>query len=659
MNEVLFNALQRVAKVVAPPPQQTISQWANSSLYLSPEDSAEQGKYTTARAPYQVGILDAFNEENAEEIVVMSSAQVGKTLIFKAVIGYHIDVDPAPILVVQPTVEMAETFSKDRLAPMIRDTPVLRSKIADAKSRDSGNTIQKKNFAGGHVTMIGANAPSALASRPIRIVLCDEVDRYPTSAGTEGDPVNLARKRTITFRRRKRVALFSTPTIKGKSRIERAFLQSDQRHYYVPCPYCNHYQTLKWENINIVDKDATTAKLQCVNCGKLINDSDKMQMLEKGQWRSENADGKFPGFHLNELYSPWRTFADIANDYFSAKGNPEEEKTWWNTSMGETYEIDFEKASADDLMDKKENYDAQTLPNGVLCITCGVDTQDDRLEAEFVGWGVGDESWGIEPIVIHGNPAEDDVWQELDDILANARFMTQDGRTLRVAACCIDSGGHHVQKVYEFATPRYNRNIWAVKGANGARPVWARRSSKSKKYRGHIVRIVGVDTAKDVIYARWQLSNDHAGCCHFSMKYDENWFNQATIEKRITTLNSRGMEVRTWEKPSGARNEALDCRVYAYTALQGLKIERRLVLSVALREQISQNLKKSAEKNLENLVENGRNIVKSEYLESKNNSNYTNNSNNLNNLNNLNFNNPKVRTSARRVSNSAYLRRRK
>ena len=211
MNEVLFNALQRVAKVVAPPPQQTISQWANSSLYLSPEDSAEQGKYTTARAPYQVGILDAFNEENAEEIVVMSSAQVGKTLIFKAVIGYHIDVDPAPILVVQPTVEMAETFSKDRLAPMIRDTPVLRSKIADAKSRDSGNTIQKKNFAGGHVTMIGANAPSALASRPIRIVLCDEVDRYPTSAGTEGDPVNLARKRTITFRRRKRVALFSTP----------------------------------------------------------------------------------------------------------------------------------------------------------------------------------------------------------------------------------------------------------------------------------------------------------------------------------------------------------------------------------------------------------------------------------------------------------------
>lgn len=571
--------MHRAATVAAPPPQITTSQWADERLYLSPEDSAEQGKYTSARAPYQRGIMDAFNEEGAEEITVMSSAQVGKTLIFKAVIGFHIDVDPAPILVVQPTVEMAETFSKDRIAPMIRDTPVLRGKVNDAKSRDSGNTIQKKNFPGGHVTMIGANAPAALASRPIRIVLCDEVDRYPASAGTEGDPVNLARKRTITFRSRKRVGLFSTPTIKGKSRIERAWKRSDQRRYNVPCPHCSEAHVLRWENISIIDDDPSTARMSCPACGGLIEDAHKPAMLEAGQWIKENPDSKLPGFHINELYSPWRTFAEIAADYYAAKGNPEEEKTWWNTSMGEPFEDDGERADAEELAKRRENYDADTLPAGVLTVTGGVDTQKDRLEVEFTGWGAGEESWGIEPIVLNGNPAEPEIWKRLDDLLATTRFTTEDGRVLRVAACCIDSGGHHVQQVYEYATPRAARNIWAVKGQFGARPVWPKRQTKSKKYRGHTVRMIGVDTAKDTIYARWQVAEGKPGYCHFSMAYDENWFIQATVERRITKFDRRGNEVRSWEKPSGARNEALDCRVYAYAALQGLKIERRLILA--------------------------------------------------------------------------------
>ena len=571
--------MHRAAAVAAPPPQITTSQWADERLFLSPEDSAEQGKYTSARAPYQRGIMDAFNEEGAEEITVMSSSQVGKTLIFKAVIGFHIDVDPAPMLVVQPTVEMAETFSKDRLAPMIRDTPVLRGKVNDAKSRDSGNTIQKKNFPGGHITMIGANAPAALASRPIRIVLCDEVDRYPASAGTEGDPVNLARKRTITFSSRKRVGLFSTPTIKGKSRIERAWKRSDQRRYNVPCPHCGEAHVLRWENISIIDDDPSTARMSCPTCGGLIEDAHKPAMLEAGQWIKENPDSKLPGFHINELYSPWRTFAEIAADYYAAKGNPEEEKTWWNTSMGEPYEDDGERADAEELAKRRENYDADTLPAGVLTVTGGVDTQKDRLEVEFTGWGAGEESWGIEPIVLNGNPAEPEIWKRLDDLLATTRFTTEDGRVLRVAACCIDSGGHHVQQVYEYATPRAARNIWAVKGQFGARPVWPKRQTKSKKYRGHTVRMIGVDTAKDTIYARWQVAEGKPGYCHFSMAYDENWFVQATIERRVTKFDRRGNEVRSWEKPSGARNEALDCRVYAYAALQGLKIERRLVLA--------------------------------------------------------------------------------
>ncbi|MCL2344779.1 MAG: phage terminase large subunit family protein [Desulfobulbus sp.] len=562
---------------MAPPPSMTVSQWADDRLYLSPEDSAEQGKYTSARAPYQRGIMNAFNEEGVEEIVVMSSAQVGKTLIFKSVVGYHIDVDPAPILVVLPTVEMAETFSKDRLAPMIRDTPVLRGKVSDAKSRDSGNTIQKKNFPGGHVTMIGANAPAALASRPIRIVLCDEVDRYPPSAGTEGDPVNLARKRTITFRRRRRVALFSTPTVKGHSRIERAWKKSDQRRYNVPCPHCGHLHALRWENVSIIDDDPATARMVCPSCGGLITDADRMAMLDAGQWVKENPDSRIPGFHINELYSPWRSFAGVAADYYAAKGNPEEEKTWWNTSMGEPFEGVGEHADAAELAKRRENYDADTVPDGVLTVTVGGDVQKDRIEAEIVGWGAGDESWGIEPVVLTGNPADPDVWQRLDELLATARFTTTDGRVLRVAGCCIDTG-HFTQQVYEFATPRASRNIWGIKGKFGPYPVWPKRVTRSKKYRGHTVRLIGVDTAKDTIYSRWQVAEGRPGYCHFSVAYDD-WFAQATVERRVTKLDKRGNEVRTWVNPPGARNEGTDCRTYAYAALQGLKIERRLVLA--------------------------------------------------------------------------------
>lgn len=557
----------------------TVSQWADTHLYLSPEDSAESGKYLSDRAPYQRGIMDAFSEPGVEEVVMMSSAQVGKTLILKSLIGYFIDLDPSPILVVQPTIEMGETFSKDRLAPMIRDTPALVGKVRDAKSRDSGNTILKKHFPGGHLTIAGANSAASLSSRPIRVLLCDEVDRYPPSAGTEGDPVNLARKRTATYRARKKIALVSTPGLKGHSRIERAWLQSDQRRYFVPCPHCGHRHVLEWANVLVNEDEVIKTCLVCPACGVLIRDSDRPLMLAQGQWVAQCPENPIPGFHLNELYSPWRKLSEIASDFLRARGNPEEEKTWWNTAMGQPFESVGEQADAQQLAQQREAYAADQLPEGVLTVTAGVDTQKDRLEIELVGWGAGEESWGIEHIVLHGSPADPELWQRLDTLLANTRLPTEDGRVLRVAACCIDSGGHHVQQVYEFATPRAARNVWAVKGQFGPRPVWPKRQTKSKKYRGHTVRLIGVDTAKDTIYARWQVAEGKPGYCHFPMSYDEAWFQQATVEKLVTRIDARGNEVRAWQKSSGARNEALDCRVYAYAALQGLKIERRLILA--------------------------------------------------------------------------------
>ncbi|MFC4158276.1 phage terminase large subunit family protein [Chitinimonas lacunae] len=578
MNQMQTQAIRQVMPIWAPPPTLTVSEWANLYLHLSPEDSAEPGRYSTDRAPYQKGILDAFNEE-VEEIVVKSSAQVGKTLVIKAVIGYYMHLDPAPMLSGQPTVEMSETFSKDRLAPMLRDTPVLRGLVRDPKSRDSGNTILHKTFPGGHLTMIGSNAPAGLASRPIRIVVGDEIDRWARSAGTEGDSTRLVRKRTVTFRDRKRLGWFSTPTIKGYSRIDEFWQASDQRRYYVPCPHCQHMHVLLWGNRSILNDDPDTMHMACPKCGGLISDADKPQMLARGEWRKENPKSRIAGFWLNELYSPWRKFREVAADYYAALGDPTAMQVWTNTSMGEVWDGGGEQVSSESLAKHRENYDGDCLPADVLCITAGVDTHPDRLELEGVGWGVGETSWGIEPIVFRGKTAEEAVWKELDEFLLKARYQTEDGRSLRILATCIDSGGSSTQQVYEFCTPRAARNIWAIKGIEGPRPVWPRKLSKSKKYVGHVVRMIGVDTAKSTVYARWEIEEGRPGYCHFSSAYDEEWFKQATSETLVTKVDERGRETRTWNKPKGVRNEGLDCRAYAYAALEGLKIERRLRLT--------------------------------------------------------------------------------
>ena len=330
------------------PPKLTISEWADLYRYLSPEASAEPGKYKTSRAEYQRGIMDAFSDPQVTRIVVMSSAQVGKTEILNNIVGYYIDQDPSTILNLQPTLEMAQTWSKDRLAPMVRDNPCLTKKVKSSKSKDSDNTILHKLFPGGHITMVGANSPAGLASRPIRIVLCDEVDRYPVSAGAEGDPVNLAIKRTTTYWNKK-IGLFSTPTIKGVSRIEKAFAESDQRYYYVPCPHCGVYQRLRWGHVKYSKDNIKEAYYECEHCGGHLSDSDRYRAIARGYWEAQEEFKGVAGFHLNELYSPWRKLADIVQDFLDAKDKPDTLKTWVNTSLGETWEEAGESVDPDSL----------------------------------------------------------------------------------------------------------------------------------------------------------------------------------------------------------------------------------------------------------------------------------------------------------------------
>lgn len=561
-----------------PPEKLSVSEWADRYRMLSPEASAEPGKWDTSRAEYQRGIMDAFSDPKIHTIVWMSSAQVGKTEALLNIIGYFIDQDPAPILVLQPTLEMAKTFSKDRLSTMLRDTPKLKGKVKDVKSRSSGNTMLHKVFPGGHITIAGANSPASLASRPIRIVLMDEVDRYPLSAGAEGDPVNLAIKRTTTFWNRK-VALVSTPTIKGISRIEKAFEESDQRKYYVPCPHCGHSQVLQWSGVVWSDGDPNTAAYTCEHCGALWSDKDRYRAIRQGEWRAHKESNGVAGFWLNELYSPWARLQDIVVNFLQSKDDPEMLKTFINTSLGETWEDNAgEEVEWRHLYERRESY--TKVPARAAVLVCGVDVQDDRLEGEVRAFGQGEESWGIKRYVIYGSPALDSTWEQLDDIILSD-YESDLGIKMRVSCTCIDSGGHFTDEVYRYCKDREIYRVYAVKGASTpAKPIISR-PSKNNKYKVNLFTI-GTDTAKELIYARLKLEEERQGYYHWNEQYDEEYFMQLTAEKAVTRYK-KGVAHREWIKMR-ARNEALDYNVYALAAVRILNPNYEAILKSLTRK---------------------------------------------------------------------------
>jgi len=574
---------KQIAERMRPPPRLTVSEWSDQFRKLSAEASAEPGQWITARNEVMRGVMDAVSDSDVETVVVMSSAQVGKTEALLNVIGFHIAQDPSPILLLQPTLEMGEAFSKDRLAPMVRDTPALQGKIKDPRARDSGNTLLHKTFPGGHITIAGANSPASLASRPIRVVLADEVDRYPASAGTEGDPVNLAKKRTTTFFNRKLV-MTSTPTVKGFSRIEAEYEVSDKRLFHVTCPDCGHEQALKWAKVQWPEGRPQGAFYVCdgAECGSVWDDATRWRLLRKGKWIATAPFTGTAGFHLNEIYSPWVRLGDMASNFIAAKRNPETLKTFINTSLGEPWEEDAERIDGHSLIGRcKESF--QPAPNAVLAVTCGVDVQDDRVEVERVGWGVEEQSWSLDHKIIYGDPSAPDLWAELDDYLLTAT-VREDGKRLPVHATCVDSGGHHTQQVYRFVRDKLRRKVWAIKGVAGAgRPVWPKRASKNNKGKINLF-LVGVNAGKDAVYARLRISEPGPGYCHFPKGRDVAYFEQLTAEV-VQTQYQKGFPIRVYVLPGGKRNEALDLRVYAYAALQSLNVRWGAVLAAQQAEQ--------------------------------------------------------------------------
>ncbi|AKL95004.1 phage terminase GpA [Clostridium aceticum] len=559
-----IKVFENIVKIMAPPPKLLVSEWADTYRKLSPESSAEPGQWRTDRAPYQKEIMDALNQPTVETIVIMSSSQVGKTEIINNIIGYYIDYDPAPILLLMPTLDLAQTYSKKRLATMLRDTPALRGKVKDSKSRDSDNTLLEKGFPGGYIALVGANSPTGLSSRPIRILLADEVDRFPASAGSEGDPLSLAEKRTKTFWNKKKVFV-STPTEKGISRIESEYEGSSKEEWCLPCPLCGRHQPLKWAQIKFED---TT--MECKFCRERFTEFE--WKAGKGKWVAQDEDKikTKRGFHLNALASPWERWETIIKEFKDAKAKGREAlKTFVNTYLGESWEdLEGEVNDEEALIKRRERYGCP-VPEGVLLLTAGVDVQDDRLEVEVVGWGVGKESWGIEYKIFYGDPGQDFVWNELDQYLMH-EWSFGNGEDVGISCVCIDSGGHYTNEVYKFCKAREHRRIFAIKGYGGSDKAFIGKPSRSNREKVALFPL-GVDKGKELIISRIKVAFEGPGYCHYPIEqekgYNEEYFKGLCSERRVIRY-SKGRPKIEWIKKSGVRNEPLDLRNYAGAALE-------------------------------------------------------------------------------------------
>ena len=574
-------------RALTPPPRQTVSQWADAERHLSPESSAEPGRWRTDRAPYTRGVMDAVSDPDIETVVCMFSAQTAKTEILNNIVGYHISRDPCPILFVQPTVDMGKAWSKDRLDPMLRDTPILKGLVKNPKSREAGNNMQYKVFPGGYIAITGANSPSSLSSRPIRLFLGDEVDRWPPSAGKEGDPVSLATKRTTTFWNRK-IVLTSTPTIKGASRIELAYDGSTQDRYWVPCPHCDESQTLvknqvKWEKEDApqpTKQDACgvaiksdsqwhypdTAEYQCIECEGRWNDIQRHSAVSRGEWRSTLPGARVKGFHLNEIYSPFVTLAEFSANWINALASPDTLQTFVNTALAETWEVPAETITESELYNNRSDY-ANSIPAEATVLTAGVDVQKNRLEVEVVAWSATKESWSVEYVVLYGDPSQPGgVWDDLDRLLTKEHKSAR-GFNLRVNGCCVDSG-YSSDDVYRYCAPRWTQGVYAIKGRGGmGMPILISKPTKNNKHNCEL-QSIGVDTVKTHLYARLALDHPGPGYCHFPASYGEDYFQQLTAEKAERVYKA-GRPSIVWKlKDHHRRNEALDCRVYAMAALE-------------------------------------------------------------------------------------------
>ncbi|WP_235906592.1 phage terminase large subunit family protein [Porcincola intestinalis] len=558
-----------------PPAKQTVSEWADKNRVLVSESSAEPGRWRTDRAPYQREIMDSFTQPGIWQIVIMASAQVGKSEIELNMMGCAIDNDPGPMLYIQPTDNVADDYSKRRIQPMIDACPRLRRKVYKQRSRDTTNTITMKTFPGGSLAIIGANSPADLSSKPVRYIFMDETDRFPPSAGTEGDPQELAERRTETFRHNRKIVKTSTPTIKGHSKIETDYMNGTQEEWRTECPHCHTFSFIKFENIKFEkepvkneqgeeDYKVLSVGWECPVCKRVIPEHEAKRLPAK--WVSNNPgalDNGIRSFRLNAFMSPWSSWKDIVWKFLKAKKDPDKLKVFHNTVLGETWEVHIKNGLEYELYKRREHYDAE-VPTGVLVLTMGVDTQDNRLEYEVVGWDREGQSWGISRGIIPGRADAPGVWEEIDQLI-DREWQLKNGMQMKILATFVDSGGHFTQDVYRECARRQTKRVWAIKGEPGEGKEYChpmKRSGDTVKF------MIGVDDGKGGIMYEAGVKEPGPSYMHFPIDYragyDREYF-KGLISERMIIKRRNGQSVVTWEK-FYERNEPLDCRNYARAA---------------------------------------------------------------------------------------------
>ncbi len=560
---VFAEAFARGLRVPDPVP---IDAWADQHRFLPRDASSEPGRWRTVRTPYLREPMQVLSTQHpCRRVVMIFGTQLGKTETGNNFVGSVIHQTPGPMMVVQPTVDLGKRWVQQRLNPMIEHTPALRELIAPARSRDGGNTASMKQFPGGVMVITGANSAAGLRSMPVRFLFMDEIDAYPQDVDGEGDPIDLAERRTSTFPRRK-ILLTSTPTIEGESAIWDEWQRSDQREYEVPCPECGEYHVLEDERLT------DDGMFACPHCGAFLEEHHKTGMLAAGRWVARNPDSDVPGFHLPSYYAPiglGYTWAEIAEMRKASRDDPEKIKTYTNTIMARPYRDERGKLDWREIADRRGGYRTREIPEGCLFLTCGIDTQDDRWAIEILGFGRNGRVWVIDAWEIPGQPGLEEEWAKLDEVV-EMRFVNRYGVELPILATGIDTGGHHTHMAYQYCRTRKHKRVLAMKGSRyQGRPILpSRPSPQDVNVRGQIYRAgvdlwhVGTDTAKGAIFAKLVadagLEPDERRF-HFASDLPDEFFMQLTAE-RYDTERSR------WVKQRHQRNEFLDCAVYALAA---------------------------------------------------------------------------------------------
>ena len=581
-SNLFSNAFQKTLK---PRPRLSGSEWADRFRIVAPGTSPEPGQWRTIRVPYMREPLDMATSHSVEKVVIMAASQVAKSELLINVLGYYIDQEPSSIMMVQPTVENAEAFSKERIDPTLQASPVLKDKMSapskdeNGRSRKSGSTIRMKSFIGGYLAMVGSNSPSGLASRPIRVLLCDEIDRFGSTQ--EGDPLKLAVQRTQNFTNRK-IVFVSTPTTEQRAdgpTIYEEFMKSDQRGFFVTCPHCGKQFEMVWGNVHWENDEQgylieDSIRMECPHCNGKVRGNGKPDpyLLESGVWIPKNPESRIKGYHLTSLCSPWVELSDLVEEWVEASHKKDKKglQEFINLKLGEPWHEDEADLNLwEKLAQRREFYPQEGLPKEILMLTCGVDVQQNRLEATVFGWGADFESWGVCHKVFFGDTKQNEVWSQLD-VLLMENFHLQDGRDLRIACTLVDSGdGSMTDTVYQYTKMREKARVFSSKGSSVANKPIIGTPTQNNRFRANLF-VLGVDAGKRLLFNRLRVQDIGPAYVHYPMARDsgftEEYYKQLTAEV-FERKFEKGRMTERWKKLR-ERNEALDCAVYATAAIE-------------------------------------------------------------------------------------------